>query len=125
MDIPAELRNCGLKATLPRLRILSLFQERPSKHMTADDVFHVLYRERIEVGIATAYRVLMQFVEPGILLRSQLDSSMAVFELNQGTHHEHPICTSCGNMEEFFDSQKKASHRTLTPSIRRARLASM
>jgi Fur family transcriptional regulator, ferric uptake regulator len=103
MDIPSELRRSGLKATLPRLRILRLFQESGTKHLTADDVFRVLHAERIDVGMATVYRVLMQFVSAGILLRSQFESSTAVFELNQGAHHDHLVCTVCGKMEEFMD----------------------
>lgn len=103
MDIPAELRNYGLKATLPRLRILQLFQEGSSKHLTAEEVYQVLHQERIDIGMATVYRVLMQFVEANILLRSHFESTTAVFELNEGTHHDHLVCTGCGKMEEFID----------------------
>lgn len=104
MDIPKELRDSGLKATLPRLRILQLFQEGKNKHRSAEDVYRVLHEERIEVGMATVYRVLMQFAEAGILLRGHFETSVAIFELNEGTHHDHLICTGCGKMEEFVDS---------------------
>jgi len=108
MDIPNELRNSGLKATLPRLRILQLFQAGHNKHLTAEDVYQVLRDERIEVGMATVYRVLMQFVEAGILLRSHFETNTAIFELNEGTHHDHLICTGCGKMEEFVDNEIEA-----------------
>lgn len=104
MDIPKELRDSGLKATLPRLRILQLFQDGKSKHLSAEAVYRVLHAEKIDVGMATVYRVLMQFAEAGIVLRSHFESSTAIFELNEGTHHDHLICTGCGRMEEFVDS---------------------
>ncbi len=103
MDISNELRSSGLKATLPRLRILELFQSGRTKHLTAEDVYQVLREEHIEVGMATVYRVLMQFVEARILLRSHFETTTAIFELNEGSHHDHLICTSCGKMEEFND----------------------
>lgn len=105
MDIPTELRNSGLKATLPRLRILQLFQVGAHKHLTAEDVYQVLRDERIEIGMATVYRVLMQFVEAGLLLRSHFETTTAIFELNEGKHHDHLICTGCGKMEEFVDNE--------------------
>ena len=103
MDIPKELRDSGLKATLPRLRILQLFQEGKSKHLSAEEVYRVLREEKINVGMATVYRVLMQFAEARILLRGHFESSTAIFELNKGNHHDHLICTTCGRMEEFVD----------------------
>ncbi|MBJ7311255.1 ferric iron uptake transcriptional regulator [Rugamonas sp. CCM 8940] len=104
MDIPKELRNSGLKATLPRLRVLQLFQEGKKKHLSADDVYHLLRDEHIDLGLATVYRVLMQFAAAGILSRRQFESAASVFELNQGEHHDHLVCTRCGKMEEFVDA---------------------
>lgn len=104
MDIPAELRKSGLKATLPRLRILQLFHERESKHLSAEDVYRQMLDEKIDVGLATIYRVLMQFAEAGILIRRQFESGAAVFELNEGSHHDHLVCTACGKVEEFVDA---------------------
>ncbi len=105
MKISDELRNSGLKATLPRLRILELFQAGQHKHLTAEDVYRVLHEEGIDVGMATVYRVLMQFVEAGILLRAHFETTTTIFELNEGTHHDHLVCTSCGKMEEFVDDE--------------------
>ncbi|MEC5162102.1 MULTISPECIES: ferric iron uptake transcriptional regulator [unclassified Janthinobacterium] len=103
MDILKELRESGLKVTIPRLRILQLFQEGKGKHLSADDVYRFLLTEKIDVGLATIYRVLMQFAEAGILFRRHFESGHAVFELNEGTHHDHLVCTVCGRVDEFFD----------------------
>ncbi|NGZ83657.1 ferric iron uptake transcriptional regulator [Duganella aceris] len=108
MDIPQELRKLGLKATLPRLRILQLFQESKSKHLNADDVYRLLHDEHIDMGLATVYRVLMQFADAGILIRRHFESVASVFELNEGGHHDHLICTNCGRMEEFLDAEIEA-----------------
>ncbi|MDC8758391.1 ferric iron uptake transcriptional regulator [Janthinobacterium fluminis] len=103
MDILKELRESGLKVTIPRLRILQLFQEGKGKHLSADDVYRFLLTEKIDVGLATIYRVLMQFAEAGILFRRHFESGHAVFELNEGTHHDHLVCTICGQVDEFVD----------------------
>ncbi|WP_332855689.1 ferric iron uptake transcriptional regulator [Duganella sp. S19_KUP01_CR8] len=105
MDIPQELRKLGLKATLPRLRILQLFQESKSKHLNADDVYRLLHEEHIDMGLATVYRVLMQFADARILIRRHFEGVASVFELNEGGHHDHLICTNCGRMEEFLDAE--------------------
>lgn len=100
-----ELKNTGLKATLPRLKILEIFQTGGQRHMTAEDVFRILLNERSDVGLATVYRVLTQFEQAGILQRRHFESGRAVYELNEGTHHDHLVCTSCGLVEEFFDAE--------------------
>lgn len=104
MDIPKALRQSGLKATLPRLRILQLFHERGTKHLSAEEIYRFLIDEKIDVGLATIYRVLMQFAETGIVIRRHFESGAAVFELNEGSHHDHLICTVCGKVEEFVDT---------------------
>ena len=98
-----ELKSTGLKATLPRLKILEIFQTGAQRHMTAEDVFRVLLEERSDIGLATVYRVLTQFEQAGILIRSNFESGKAVYELNEGQHHDHFVCTSCGKVEEFYD----------------------
>ncbi|MBV5293785.1 MULTISPECIES: ferric iron uptake transcriptional regulator [Curvibacter] len=100
-----ELKNTGLKATLPRLKILELFQKGRQRHMTAEDVFRVLLQEQSDIGLATVYRVLTQFEQAGILSRSHFESGKAVYELNEGQHHDHLVCTSCGKVEEFYDAE--------------------
>lgn len=100
-----ELKSTGLKATLPRLKILEIFQKGQQRHMTAEDVFRVLLLERSDVGLATVYRVLAQFEQAGILVRSHFESGKAVYELNEGQHHDHLVCLDCGRVEEFFDAE--------------------
>ena len=100
-----ELKSTGLKATLPRLKILEIFQTGAQRHMTAEDVFRVLLDERSDIGLATVYRVLTQFEQAGILIRSNFESGKAVYELNEGQHHDHFVCTGCGKVEEFYDAE--------------------
>ena len=99
------LRNTGLKVTQPRLRILEIFQKGTQRHMTAEDVYRVLLDEQQDIGLATVYRVLTQFEQAGILIRSNFESGKAVYELNEGQHHDHFVCTSCGKVEEFYDAE--------------------
>lgn len=100
-----ELKSNGLKATLPRLKILEVFQRGAQRHMTAEDVFRVLLEDRSDIGLATVYRVLMQFEQAGLLSRSHFESGKAVYELNEGQHHDHMVCVDCGRVEEFFDAE--------------------
>jgi Fur family ferric uptake transcriptional regulator len=100
-----ELKSTGLKATVPRLKILEIFQKGVQRHMTAEDVFRVLLGERSDVGLATVYRVLAQFEQAGILSRSHFESGKAVYELNEGQHHDHLVCLDCGKVEEFYDAE--------------------
>ena len=100
-----ELKSTGLKATIPRLKILEVFQRGGQRHMSAEDVFRVLLQERADVGLATVYRVLMQFEQASILSRSQFEGGKSVYELNEGQHHDHIVCLDCGQVEEFFDPE--------------------
>lgn len=105
MPNPADLKNIGLKATLPRLKILEIFQSTKVRHLTAEDVYRHLLNENLDIGLATVYRVLTQFEQAGLLSRSNFESGKAVFELNQGDHHDHLVCLDCGRVEEFFDAE--------------------
>ena len=105
MSIPHNLKTIGLKATLPRLKILDLFENTEVRHLTAEDVYKILLNEGIEIGLATIYRVLTQFEQAGILIRHHFESGKAVFELNQGGHHDHLVCLQCGRVEEFLDAE--------------------
>ncbi len=102
---PADLKSSGLKATLPRLKILEIFQGSSVRHLSAEDVYKLLLAENLDVGLATVYRVLTQFEQAGILSRNLFESGKAVFELNQGNHHDHLVCLDCGRVEEFFDEE--------------------
>ncbi|MEY4758425.1 MAG: putative transcriptional regulator Fur (Ferric uptake regulation protein), Fur family [Pseudomonadota bacterium] len=90
---------------MPRLKILEVFQKGSQRHMTAEDVFRVLLDDRSDVGLATVYRVLTQFEQAGILERSHFEGGKAVYELNEGQHHDHLVCLDCGRVEEFFDAE--------------------
>ncbi|CAB3641287.1 ferric iron uptake transcriptional regulator [Trinickia soli] len=105
MTNPTDLKNIGLKATLPRLKILEIFQRSAVRHLTAEDVYRNLLSEELDIGLATVYRVLTQFEQAGLLSRSNFESGKAVFELNEGSHHDHLVCIDCGRVEEFFDPE--------------------
>jgi Fur family transcriptional regulator, ferric uptake regulator len=106
-----ELKSSGLKATLPRIKILEVFQHAERRHMTAEDVYKALLAEGADIGLATVYRVLMQFEQAGLLTRSNFESGKSVFELNEGQHHDHLVCLTCGRVEEFFDPEIEARQR--------------
>lgn len=105
MPSPADLKNIGLKATVPRLKILEIFQTSEQRHLSAEDVYRILLNEHMDIGLATVYRVLTQFEQAGLLSRNNFESGKAIFELNEGKHHDHLVCLDCGRVEEFFDSE--------------------
>lgn len=104
-DTIAELRSTGLKATVPRLKILDIFQKSEQRHMSAEDVYRVLVTENSEIGLATVYRVLTQFEQAGLLSRHHFEAGKAVYELHDDQHHDHLVCLDCGHVEEFFDPE--------------------
>ena len=109
---PADLKSSGLKATLPRLKILEIFQNSSVRHLSAEDVYKQLLADNLDVGLATVYRVLTQFEQAGLLSRNHFESGKAVFELEQGSHHDHLVCLDCGRVEEFFDEEiERRQHR--------------
>ena len=105
MSKPSDLKTMGLKATLPRLRILSLFENTVVQHLSAEDVYRSLISEGEDIGLATVYRVLTQFEQAGVLKRHHFESGKAVFELNRGNHHDHLVCIQCGHVGEFYDEE--------------------
>lgn len=114
MKEPQDLKNAGLKATLPRLKVLSLFETSEQRHLSAEDVYKMLLSTGEDVGLATVYRVLTQFEQAGLLMRHHFEGGKSVFELKQDGHHDHIVCLQCGRVEEFYDEeienrQKKAA----------------
>jgi Fur family ferric uptake transcriptional regulator len=101
----SELKASGLKATLPRLKILEIFQSSTIRHLSAEDVYKLLLVEDMDVGLATVYRVLTQFEQAGLLSRNHFETGKAVFELNHGSHHDHLVCLDCNRVEEFYDEE--------------------
>jgi len=100
----AELKKAGLKATLPRLKILSILEDSKDRHMTAEDVYKHLLEAGEQVGLATVYRVLTQFEAAGLVMRHNFEGGRSVFEINQGGHHDHMVCLECGKVFEFYDT---------------------
>jgi Fur family ferric uptake transcriptional regulator len=98
-----DLRKAGLKVTLPRLRILQILETSGRHHLSAEDVYKALLEVGEDVGLATVYRVLTQFESAGLVTRHHFEGGHSIFELNQGTHHDHIVCVRCGRVEEFVD----------------------
>ncbi len=113
MSNTADLKSVGLKATLPRLKILELFQKTEQRHLSADDVYKLLLAEDIDIGLATVYRVLTQFEQAGVLAHNHFEQGKAVFELNEGHHHDHLVCLECGRVEEFYDPDIEARQQRI------------
>ena len=105
MTTSHDLKSAGLKATVPRLKIINLFETSKVRHLTAEDVYKMLLGEGLDIGLATVYRVLTQFEQAGLLVRHHFESGKAVFELNEGKHHDHLVCMQCGRVEEFYDAE--------------------
>lgn len=103
MSDSSDLKTRGLKATLPRLQILEAFQNTEQRHLTAEEVYRVLFEQGCAVGLATVYRVLTQLQQAGLLKQAHFESDRAVYELDDGSHHDHLICTTCGHVQEFHD----------------------
>jgi len=118
---PADLRDIGLKATGPRMKILDFFQQNGGTHFSAEDVFNALVKDDQEIGLATVYRVLTQFEQAGLLLRSHFESSKgdsrAIYELNEGQHHDHLVCLDCGHVEEFVDEAIEKRQRDIAKNL--------
>ena len=118
---PEDLRDIGLKATGPRMKILDFFHQNGGTHFSAEDVFMALAKEDKEIGLATVYRVLTQFERAGLLLRSHFESSKgdsrAIYELNEGQHHDHLVCIDCGHVEEFVDEAIEKRQRDIAKNL--------
>lgn len=99
-----ELRDAGLKVTVPRITVLQLLEAHADQHLSAEDVYKLLIEEGSDIGLATVYRVLTQFEQAGLVKRHNFDTGQAVFELDHGSHHDHIVCLDCGHVEEFTDS---------------------
>ncbi|WP_157270707.1 ferric iron uptake transcriptional regulator [Azohydromonas aeria] len=112
-----DLRGSGLKATLPRMRVLDVFKQSSARHLSAEDVYRELMGAGADIGLATVYRVLMQFEQAGLLSRSNFDNGKSVFELRQGSHHDHLVCVRCGRVEEFHDAAIEDRQRAVAEAM--------
>ena len=117
----SDLRDIGLKVTGPRIKILEFFHQNPGAHYSADDLYIALSKEGLDIGLATVYRVLTQFEQAGILLRNHFESGKAegkaIFELNEGVHHDHLVCLDCGHVEEFVDAAIETRQREIAEKL--------
>lgn len=109
----SDLKKAGLKATLPRLKILQILESAEHPHLTAEDVYHRLRQAGEDVGLATVYRVLTQFQAAGLVIRHHFEGDRSVFEINHGGHHDHMVCLECGQVFEFFDSAIEQRQRSV------------
>ena len=118
---PADLRDIGLKATGPRMKILNFFHQNGGTHFSAEDIYMALAKDDKEIGLATVYRVLTQFEQAGLLLRSHFESSKgdgrAIYELNEGQHHDHLVCLDCGHVEEFVDEAIEKRQKDIAKNL--------
>lgn len=108
-----DLRKAGLKVTLPRLKILDILEGSAMRHLSAEDIYKQLIESREDIGLATVYRVLTQFETAGLVTRHHFEDGQAVFELNQGEHHDHIVCLDCGRVEEFVDEDIEARQESI------------
>ena len=104
----SDLKQAGLKTTLPRLRVLSILENSAVRHLSAEDVYKELLEEEESIGLATVYRVLTQFENAGLVIRHNFEGERSVFELNDADHHDHMVCAKCGRVDEFFDKRIEA-----------------
>ena len=108
-----DLRKAGLKVTLPRLKVLEILEDAELRHMSAEDVYKALLETGEEIGLATVYRVLTQFEGAGLVSRLSIDGGHAVFELEDGGHHDHLLCVKCNQIEEFVDEVIEQRQRAI------------
>ncbi|MEQ1525815.1 MAG: ferric iron uptake transcriptional regulator [Gallionella sp.] len=117
MNQPDHLKDAGLKSTLPRLKVLNLFETSTERHLSAEDVYKILLNSGEDVGLATIYRVLTQFEQAGLLVRQHFENGKSVFELNKGDHHDHIVCLQCGHVEEFYDKAIEVRQEKVTAEL--------
>ncbi len=114
---PNQLREAGLKITAPRVKILEILTDNQQRHMSAEDVYRRLLEGQEDIGLATVYRVLTQFETAGIVTRHRFEGGTAVFEMNEGVHHDHIVCVDCGRVEEFADEQIEERQRQVAARL--------
>ena len=114
---PNQLREAGLKITAPRVKILEILTDNQQRHMSAEDVYRRLLEANEDIGLATVYRVLTQFESAGIVTRHRFEGGTAVFEMNEGVHHDHIVCVDCGRVAEFADEQIEERQRQVAERL--------
>lgn len=112
-----DLKNAGLKITLPRLKILELLESSSVHHVSAEDVYKMLLTKGEEIGLATVYRVLTQFETAGLVVRHHFEGGHSVFELSSDNHHDHVVCVKCGRVEEFHDEEIETRQKVVAEKL--------
>jgi Fur family ferric uptake transcriptional regulator len=113
-----DLRDVGLKVTLPRIKILEIIENQTEeRHLSAEQVYKILLREHEEIGLATVYRVLTQFETAGLVTRHHFEGGNSVFELNRGDHHDHIVCVKCGKVDEFADQTIEKRQKQIAKNL--------
>ena len=113
MPSSQDLKDAGLKSTLPRLRILKVLEEGKLRHFSAEDVYKSLLKADEDIAFATVYRVLTQFEDAGLVLKHNFEGGRSVFELDRGQHHDHMGCAKCNKVTEFFDEEIEKRQRSI------------
>jgi len=108
-----QIKQAGLKVTLPRVKILNVLETSDTRHLSAEDVYKMLLVKGDEIGLATVYRVLTQFEGAGLVCRHHFEGGQSVFELNRGGHHDHLVCVRCGKVVEFLDETIEERQRAI------------
>jgi len=108
-----QIKQAGLKVTLPRVKILNVLERSGQRHLSAEDVYKVLLSADQEIGLATVYRVLTQFEGAGLVCRHHFEGGQSVFELNRGGHHDHLVCAKCGTVVEFVEEVIEECQRAI------------
>ena len=113
MEQRQELRKAGLKITLPRLKILEIFENTQHRHLSAEDIYKELLVSNEDIGLATVYRVLTQFESAGLVTRHNFEGGHSVFELDDGEHHDHMVCVESGTVVEFLNEEIEQLQRKM------------
>ncbi|MGI9201589.1 MAG: ferric iron uptake transcriptional regulator [Woeseiaceae bacterium] len=113
MEQRQELRKAGLKITLPRLKILEIFEQSKDRHLSAEDIYKELLQSDEDIGLATVYRVLTQFEAAGLVTRHNFEGGHSIFELDDGEHHDHMVCVESGDVVEFYSEEIEALQRKM------------
>ena len=111
--VTQDLKKAGLKATIPRMKILDMFEHLEGKHLSAEDVYKNFLDMGEDVGLATIYRGLTQFEAAGLITKHNFEGGHSVYELNQGPHHDHILCVKCGRVDEFLDETIEERQRII------------
>ena len=113
-----DLRDVGLKVTLPRVKILEILEKQTdAHHLSAENLYKILLKEDEDIGLATVYRVLTQFESAGLVKRHHFEGGNSVFELNKGDHHDHILCVKCGKVDEFADNTIESRQKEIAKNL--------